>query len=120
MATVQQLLTRLENGDVLPPTIRELIAQLGFTEYLVRGNRLGWVDPLTGRVVKVGLLDVNLDHVLVFLPPGWVYQTEANAQGKWRARVAPDAGALAAAPFTKFVATEPLALAVAIYTARVA
>lgn len=122
MAVARVLLTRLEGGETNAQLLRDVLQGLGFVAYrpkLVDGTDGavgGWIDPLSGNVMLVGIPD--LEHALAYLPTGWVSEIGFNVQGKRRVRVAPDAGRLASATFTKFVDSEPLAMFLAIVEAR--
>ena len=120
MPLSNQLRNRLTGGDTTAQTGRDILTALGFTEYFINGQRAGWRDVLgSGQVLKVGRHALDLECAKQFLMPGWVFETQ-ESNGQWRARVAPTPAALNTATFTPLVATEPLALFIAIAISRAA
>jgi hypothetical protein len=118
MAWGQQLLNKLEGGDTSADVGREALQALGFTPYILNGVTAGWLDPLTGNVLFVGKHALDPVYAVTFLPPGWVWSTRQNQQGRWLAKVAPTPAELVTADETKAINNEALALFVAIGIAR--
>lgn len=117
MATLKQIQTRLENGELGANIERELVEKLGFTPYIVNGVTLGWRDPLTNEVMTLGQFTSVQQVALYLIPPGWVWEVVPSG-GSFRARCAPDSTLLASASLTKAVSTAELALCVAGLLAR--
>lgn len=67
MATRQQIVTRIRNGESGPVFERDMLRTIGCTPYLIGETTAGWRDTVKGEIRLVGrfLSDVQIARLLL-------------------------------------------------------